>query len=89
VGKFGDEPVGVGCPCCLFDTLLRGPGRAVRYVGPDRIVEEDGLLRDDPQGSTETAKGEVPDIGSIHGDAPLAHLVEAGEKIQEGGLTGP
>ncbi len=84
-----DEAVGVGGPGRGHHLLPVGVRPAIGDVGPDRVVEEDGLLRYDAQGGPEIVDADVPDVHAIHGDGPGAHLVEAAHQVHQGALPGP
>ena len=63
-------------------------GAAVGDVGRDGIAEEIGFLEDECDLRAQAGEGEVANVDAVDQDAAGAGVVEAGEKIDEGGLAG-
>ena len=68
--------------------LVGGVQASIADVLLHRLRKEEGLLQHDPQLSPQAVPGHSPDIHPIDADGPLVQVVEAGEEIHQGGLSG-
>ena len=72
-----------------LDALERGVGVGERDVGGDGVVEEQGVLEDDPDRAAQVVDAEPPEVDPVELDGAGVHVVEAGEQAGHGRLAGP
>jgi len=75
---------------CSDDFFVRSAKPAVTNVVLDACVEQNAILRNDPDGFPQTGLGNIPDILAVDQDSPLAFLevIESVQESQNGGLSG-
>ena len=65
-----------------------GYGRAaITQVVPNRVIEEDGFLRDDGHLLAEGAKSDIAQVDAVNADLARSWGIEAGKKIYQGRLS--
>src|SRR5690349_19534506 len=72
-----------------LDLLGRRVSPAVRDVGGNRVVEQDGLLRDDRDLRSERREGDVTNVLTINPDRTAGDIIETRQQIHERGLPRP
>ena len=67
---------------------FRGVRIADNDIGPQRIVEEVGVLGDERDAPAQIVQPVVAQVRAVHGDAAFVRIPEAHEKLRHGRLTG-
>ena len=80
VGKFGDHLVDTGGPTGLDQIVVGRLGPGVPEVGADALVEEVGVLADDPDRPAQRVLPEGAHVETIDGDRTARHVVEPGNE---------
>src|ERR671922_283411 len=79
----------VSCPSGRGDELLvGGVGLPVDQVATDGVVEQVGLLRDDPDRVADRLERRPPDVETVDLDRPFLDVVQARDEIGHRGLAG-
>ena len=86
-GLFEDEAVCLGGPGSMLDLLIRGGWTSQPDIGPDGIVEKDGLLRDDRDLGSEIMAGCLAKVDSTDPDGALLWIIEPKEQAGQGGFS--
>lgn len=73
----------------LVNLLVSRVQPGIANIVQDGVVEQDGLLGDNANLSTQAVKINMRDVLAINADAPLGHVVESIEQLQDSALTGP
>lgn len=87
VGQVGDEPVGLGGAGGGLDLLVGGVGPPVGDVGPDRVGEEEAVLRYEADGGAQRLQGQVAHVVAADADGAAGRVVEPGHQERDGGLA--
>ena len=80
--------MGVRCATGLHDGLVADLVLAVGDVVAHRVVEQEGLLGDDPDLPPEGHEADLTEVHAIDEDRPFRRIVEAGNEVHEGRLAG-
>ena len=70
-------------------SALRCVRRAVRDVAGDRVVEENGVLRDHADLRPQRAQRDVPDVDAVDQDGAARDVEEARHEVDERRLACP
>ena len=71
----------------LFDFRLIGTFPAIADIIADGVVEQNGILRNDADGTAQAALGHVAYILPINGDMTAGNIVKAIKQTRDGGLA--
>lgn len=88
VGQAQDEVVDMGQLRRPLDFLDRGAGTAIGDVVEDRVVEQDGVLRDDTDGGAQRRLRDGRDVLAVDQDAARVRIVEAEQQPADGRFSG-
>ena len=83
-----DEVVDLRHAGRFLDLLAAGLRPAVADVIEDRVVEQDGVLRDDADGRTQAVLGHLADVLTVDLDIAGIQVVEAEQQPADGGFAG-
>ena len=83
-----DLVVDRGCARGRLDLGRRRVGSAVGDIVIDGIVEQHGVLRDDPDRGADARLGDAPDVLAVDGDLAVGHVVEPVEQARQGRFPG-
>src|SRR2546427_10811857 len=78
----------VRCATGLNDGLVADLVLAVGDVVAHRVVEQEGLLRDDPDLPPERSQADLAEVHVVNEDRPFRWIVKTGNEVHEGRLTG-
>ncbi len=87
VGETDDEVVCVGRPCRLHDRLVAGAGAAAGDVGADRVVQDEGLLREQGHVLAQAGQREVTQGHAVQEQLSRVRVVEAEQELGDRGLS--
>ena len=80
--------MGIGYPGGFLDLLAGHTLAAEGYVVENRVVEEDGLLVDIADEAAQVVQANLADILSVYRYGAAGHVVETGNQVHQGGLSG-
>ena len=87
VGKLHDEIVRLGRCGCGDDVVHGRLGPAKGNVLADRARKEGRLLKDDPDVRAQALDRRLADVDAVDGHLSFAHVVKAGNEVDDGGLA--
>src|SRR5579875_2519648 len=88
-GERGDEVVDVRRLGRSNELLIRRVHLPVAQICGDRIVEEVGLLRHDPDGAAQRGQGDLADVDAVYRHRARLRIVEAGDERGDRRLPRP
>jgi hypothetical protein len=84
----GDQIPDPSGPARLDQFRLGGTGSGVGQVGPDRVVEQVGVLRDDADRVVQRLQGHVPHVMPVDPHGAGGDVVQPGHEVSDRGLPG-
>ena len=88
LGQAGDEIVGIGQLCGLDAGFVGGGEVAITDIIHHRAGEEVGFLQYHAQGTAQVGFSDLIDIDAVVADFAVSDVVEAVDKVSDGGLAG-
>src|SRR4029077_12589075 len=87
--QFPDEALGLGDPERGPQLVVGRVGLAIAKVAGDGPVEQERLLRDEPDTRPQVVAVELADVDTVDVELAAGHVVEAWDEVDQGGLATP
>ena len=88
LGQGANEPVGVGGFRRAAHVVVADLGESVGDVPAHRVVEQDRLLRDDPELPAQRGQRHLAQIDPVQGDASRGRIIEPRQQVHHRALAG-